>query len=77
MTRKDLLSRGFEFKVVVQRKPVGESFTIKEYSGSVEEALRQLPADLQVTEIAIETSVARVSDKEELDMETIIYWKEQ
>ena len=79
MRRVDLISRGFKFEIVAHRKPAGKSFTTKELVLSVEKALTQLPEDLQVIEVAIDTHVLDVPVKEkyEVEMQTFIYWKEK
>ncbi len=74
--RPDLMSRGFKFASVLQRKPIGESFTHKEHMKAVEMALGQMPPDLQVTETCIETQVNAVAGNDEIEMHTVIYWKE-
>lgn len=72
----NIIGRGFKFAEVLQRKPDDKSFTPKEYQESIKEALRQLPADLAVTEITTETEVGFVKGKDEIEMQTIIYWKQ-
>ena len=71
-----LIEKGFKFKIVLCRKPIRESFTVKEYRDSASEVISLLPSDLQVTEISIETNVYVRVNKQETEMETVMYYKE-
>ena len=70
-----LINRGFEFEVILQRKSRDVSFTLKELWNSVEEAKKQLAADLQISEVIIENEVHVIGKYDELEMRTVIYYK--
>lgn len=70
-----LISRGFKWKRICERKSTESHFTVKDYKNSIDLAIKQLPEDLIVEEIVIMTE--RIQRKNgEIELQTDIYWKE-
>ena len=72
---KKYLSLGFKWAAGFLRKPKDEVFTVDDYKKCIEMVISQLPEDLEVQEITIESNLDDVG-KYDHDLETKIYWKE-
>ena len=75
-----LLSRLFKWEMVRHTKPFPASFTKEEYIKSVSMAASLLPDDKPVLESVIETEtrhIARAGEPDLMELETVVYWKEQ
>lgn len=67
-----LLSRCFDWRTILCRKPKGGKFVKTDYAGAVNLAISQLPDDEAITEVVIETEIEHPS--KHIDMVTTIYW---
>ncbi len=67
-----LISRCFDWRTILCRKPKGSKFVRTDYAGVVNLAISQLPDDVAVTDVVIETEIEYLP--KHTDLVTTIYW---